>query len=269
MTSKSSPVHGFQNALDANSGHHAANSADQTTPNSRRDKFKNLKKEETPMKKASLFASILALALALGASAQSVNFASLPAVSNPTVLPNNYSNLNWSGFYYVDPISIGADAGTVKPPIIIIGPSAPKKTGPITHESENTIADTGSVSPPIIILGPSAPKKTGPITRESQNTIADSHSIHGLPPVVTLPTPKKPSPVAHESENTIADSHSIHGLPPVVTFPTPKRPSPVAHESENTIADTGSVSPPIIIIGPNAPKKPAPSSAHISENAST
>ena len=61
------------------------------------------------MKKAALLASILGLAL--GASAQNISFAGLPAVSNPTLLPNNYSNLNWSGFYYVDPVWSGAGEG--------------------------------------------------------------------------------------------------------------------------------------------------------------
>ena len=61
------------------------------------------------MKKAALFATILALALA--ARAESVNFASLPAVSNPTMLPSSYSNLEWSGFYYVDAIWNGAGIG--------------------------------------------------------------------------------------------------------------------------------------------------------------
>src|SRR5271167_1619218 len=51
------------------------------------------------------------LALALGASAQTVNFAALPAVSHPTLLPDGYANLDWANFYYVDPIWSGAGAG--------------------------------------------------------------------------------------------------------------------------------------------------------------
>ncbi len=61
------------------------------------------------MKKAALFTTILALALA--ARAESVNFASFPAVSSPTMLPSSYSNLEWSGFYYVDAIWNGAGIG--------------------------------------------------------------------------------------------------------------------------------------------------------------
>ena len=51
------------------------------------------------------------LALALGASAQTVTFAQLPSVRTPSVLPNGYANLDWSGFYYVSPSWVGADVG--------------------------------------------------------------------------------------------------------------------------------------------------------------
>lgn len=51
------------------------------------------------------------LALALGASAQTVTFAQLPSVRTPSVLPNGYGNLDWSGFYYVSPSWVGADVG--------------------------------------------------------------------------------------------------------------------------------------------------------------
>ena len=61
------------------------------------------------MKKVTLLAFILALVL--GASASNVNFAALPAVSNPTLMPNGYGDLDWSNFYYVDPIWAGAGAG--------------------------------------------------------------------------------------------------------------------------------------------------------------
>ena len=61
------------------------------------------------MKKAALFATILALAL--GVSAQTVNFATLPPVFSPTALPNGYDNLDWSAFSYVAPSWSGAGAG--------------------------------------------------------------------------------------------------------------------------------------------------------------
>ncbi len=51
------------------------------------------------------------LALALAASAQSVNFGALPAVSSPTLLPKGYDSLDWVNFYYVDPSWSGAGAG--------------------------------------------------------------------------------------------------------------------------------------------------------------
>jgi hypothetical protein len=53
----------------------------------------------------------LALAWTLGASAQTVTFAALPAVSNPTLLPNGYANLDWTNFSYVDPLWSGAGIG--------------------------------------------------------------------------------------------------------------------------------------------------------------
>jgi hypothetical protein len=61
------------------------------------------------MKKVTVLAFILALVL--GASASNVNFAALPAVSSPTLLPNGYGNLDWANFYYVDAIWNGAGAG--------------------------------------------------------------------------------------------------------------------------------------------------------------
>jgi len=55
------------------------------------------------MKKTlALFACILALAL--GATAQeNLNFADLPLVSSPTLMPNGYGQLNWNNIYYVNP----------------------------------------------------------------------------------------------------------------------------------------------------------------------
>lgn len=49
-----------------------------------------------------LFAGVLALAL--GATAQeNLNFADLPLVSSPTLMPNGYGQLNWNNIYYVNP----------------------------------------------------------------------------------------------------------------------------------------------------------------------
>jgi hypothetical protein len=165
--------------------------------------------------------------------------------------------------------TIADDRGTVTPPIIVIGPNAPKKKPrPVAHEAENTIADSRSITgvPPIVVL-PTAPRKPRPVAHEAENTIADSRSITGVPPIAIPPTaPKKPSPVPRESENLIAGDHG--GVPPIAIPPTaPKKPGPVARESENTIADRGVVSPPIIVIGPSAPKKPG-KVAHESESAS-
>jgi len=61
------------------------------------------------MKKAALFATILALAL--GVSAQTLSFGTLPPTFSPTVLPNGYDNLDWSAFSYVAPSWSGAGAG--------------------------------------------------------------------------------------------------------------------------------------------------------------
>jgi hypothetical protein len=54
---------------------------------------------------------VFALVWTLCASAQTVTFAALPAVSNPTLLPNGYANLNWANFSYVDPLWSGAGIG--------------------------------------------------------------------------------------------------------------------------------------------------------------
>ena len=44
------------------------------------------------------------LLLAIGATAQeSLNFASLPLVSTPALMPDGYGQLNWSNIFYVDP----------------------------------------------------------------------------------------------------------------------------------------------------------------------
>jgi hypothetical protein len=61
--------------------------------------------------KKTLISLACTLALALGATAQTVTFAQLPSVRTPSVLPNGYASLDWSGFYYVSPSWVGADAG--------------------------------------------------------------------------------------------------------------------------------------------------------------
>ncbi len=76
------------------------------------DKFKI--EEESTMKKVTLVAFILALVL--GASASTVNFGALPAKTTPSLLPNGYGNLDWSNFYYVDPIWSGAGDGFKRGP---------------------------------------------------------------------------------------------------------------------------------------------------------
>jgi len=44
------------------------------------------------------------LVLAIGASAQeNLNFANLPLVSTPALMPNGYGRLNWTNIFYVDP----------------------------------------------------------------------------------------------------------------------------------------------------------------------
>jgi len=54
--------------------------------------------------KRTLALLVLALATVTAASAQqNVNFADLPLVSTPTLLPNGYGSLNWSNIFYVDP----------------------------------------------------------------------------------------------------------------------------------------------------------------------
>jgi hypothetical protein len=157
-------------------------------------KFKT-QEEESSMKKAILFATTLALAL--GARAQTVN-----SVGN----------------------TFASDGGTISPPIIVVGPSAPKKPAPVAQYSESTLADAGTISPPIIVVGPSAPKT--------------------------------PAPVSHYSESTLADAGTVS---PIVIGPSaPKKPGPVAHYSESTLADAGTISPPIIVVGPSAPKKLTP-----------
>ena len=61
--------------------------------------------------KKTLVLLVVTLAWTLGTSAQTVTFAALPAVSNPTLLPNGYANLNWANFSYVDPLWSGAGIG--------------------------------------------------------------------------------------------------------------------------------------------------------------
>jgi hypothetical protein len=87
------------------------------------------------MKKAILFATTLALAL--GARAATIN-------------------------------SVGAtfasDGGTVSPPIIVIGPNAPKKPSPVARYSEIAVSDSGKL-PPVKSTSPTAPK---PVARYAE-----------------------------------------------------------------------------------------------------
>ena len=224
------------------------------------------------MKKAALFATILALAL--GASAQNISFAGLPAVSNPTLFQNAYSDLNPAPAADTNGPVTTTVGPTAPRPVLDPpphdqqisdatwlcwfsgapcahrpSPTAPKKPGPVAHEAENLIADRGVVSPPIIVITPTAPKNPGPVAHEADSIVADN----GTQPIVIGPTaPKKPGPVAHAAGNTVADN----GTQPIVIGPTaPKKPGPVAHAAGNIVADNGTQP---IVIGPTAPKKPGP-----------
>ena len=54
--------------------------------------------------KKTLVLLVFALALVIGATAQeNLNFADLPLVSSPTLMPNGYGQLNWSNIYCVNP----------------------------------------------------------------------------------------------------------------------------------------------------------------------
>ena len=143
------------------------------------------------------------------------------------------------------------------------GGSAGMRAGPVVGGSENTFADSDIVKPPIIVIGPSAPKQPGPVAHESDGLMADNGTVQ---PIAIPPTaPKKPGPVAHESNGLMADNGKVG---PVTTSPTaPKKVGPVTHESETVIADSDIVKPPIIVIGPSAPKQPGPV-AHESDSAS-
>ena len=83
------------------------------------------------MKKLSLFAFILALVL--GAGASTVNFAGLPAVATPTLVPNGYGGFNWTNFYYVSPAWSGAGDGFKRGPdslnVAYMGDGACEKEG--------------------------------------------------------------------------------------------------------------------------------------------
>ncbi len=47
---------------------------------------------------------ITVLALAIGAGAQGIiNFGDMPSALDPSPMPNSYANLNWTGFFYVNP----------------------------------------------------------------------------------------------------------------------------------------------------------------------
>jgi len=58
--------------------------------------------------KARLILLTTLLALAIGAGAQVIhngglNFGDMPSALSPTPMPNGYGNLNWTGFFYVNP----------------------------------------------------------------------------------------------------------------------------------------------------------------------
>jgi hypothetical protein len=99
------------------------------------------------MKKLSLLAFILALVL--GASASTVNFAGLPAVNTPTLVPNGYGNLDWSNVYYVDPTWSGAGDGFRRGPssfnVAYMGDGACEKEG--ASCSASISSNTLSLSP--------------------------------------------------------------------------------------------------------------------------
>src|SRR5271169_1053763 len=64
-----------------------------------------------------LFACVLALALGVSAQ-ENLNFADLPLVSSPTLMPNGYGQLNWDNIYYVNPAQwSGAGPGYKDGPI--------------------------------------------------------------------------------------------------------------------------------------------------------
>jgi hypothetical protein len=96
-----------------------------------RSKTNSNYEEENKMKNVTLLAFILALVL--GASASTVNFAGLPAVTTPTLLPNGYGNLDWSNFYYVSPAWSGAGDGFRRGPdslnVAYMGDGACEKEG--------------------------------------------------------------------------------------------------------------------------------------------
>ena len=89
------------------------------------------------MKKGILFATTLALAL--GAGAQTINSVGTNLASN---------------------------GGTISPPIIVVGPNAPRKPAPVARYSEMA-AESGTL-PPIKNVGPTAPKKPAPVARYSE-----------------------------------------------------------------------------------------------------
>ena len=92
------------------------------------------------MKKAALFATILALALCASAQ-QDVTFAALPTALSPTALPDGYSSLGWSGFNYVAPNWSGGGDGFKQ------GPSALNVAFVGGHVCELTAAlCSGSIS---------------------------------------------------------------------------------------------------------------------------
>ena len=92
-------------------------------------------------------------------------------------------------------------------PILVLDPppggnggSAVIGPGPVARSSERTIAGADTVKPPIIVISPTAPKKPGPVAHESE-TIAGDRTVRPGPIVIKPTAPKKPGPVAHELES--------------------------------------------------------------------
>ena len=65
------------------------------------------------MKKATLFATVV-LALAMTASAQTIEFTGLGPTATPLAVPEGYAGLNWTGIDYVSPLLWNYTNGTTE-----------------------------------------------------------------------------------------------------------------------------------------------------------
>jgi hypothetical protein len=251
-----------------------------------------LRKKENPMKKAALFASILALALS--ARAQTVNFAALPAVSSPTLLPSGYDKLDWSGFYYVDPIWSGAGIGFKQGPnaldVAYMGGGECEKAGVSCSASISSINSAANA-----VGGgfrASSAIVAGGYHSEIINVIAYSHGKFVGSQTYNLSTslqqinfPASWGMITQLVMDTNSGTLVLYALNLQSVGPTAHAmasPRTVAANAEDSsvgptapihvvdpgyqAADSDTVSPPIIIIGPNASRKAAPV-ARGSENA--